>query len=212
MQLRKTDYRDQEAVNSEEAPKIRCLRCFRVSRFRLIGSGAGFGSGAGSVSGSRFRAGWSSIPEQWHITQHKIDPASMGRWCPQADCGVRGPSGKRGINRGGWIAESVEQPRSRDRDRATPNRTRYTLTLSRIAISLMLTPWRTSQSQMYSLAKVFKLIDRLIRPFDREFVPPRFNPSPDPLTRRLDRPREPVQPRSRRPGLLPSSPLIDSPE
>ena len=79
--------------------------------------------------------------------------------------------GNNGIKRGRRTASSG-QLFSWARARDTPNCTRRAVTPSRIAIALMHTPWRTSQSQTYSLAMVARLSPRpnlSMRPLARFF-------------------------------------------
>jgi hypothetical protein len=127
-------------------------------------------SGRGSFRGSRFSAGWSSIPDREQTMQQKADPGRISPRCGQTDWGVNGPIGKRGTNRGSWGAflgapaesrirsssRSCKQPirdnPSRARARATPCWIRRQLKPARAAIDRMLVPRLMSSSQAYSRA------------------------------------------------------------
>ena len=98
------------------AAKSRLRRSLRVSR-PITGSGilATLTSGRGSFRGSRFSAGWSSIPDREQTMQQKTDPGRISPRCGQTDWGVNGPIGKRGTKRGSWGASPDAPPESRIR-------------------------------------------------------------------------------------------------
>jgi hypothetical protein len=170
----------------------RLRRSLRVSRLVSAfpeGTGAGFtfGSGRGSVLGSRFSAGWPSIPDLEQTMQQKIEPGRIGPRCGHVDCGVNGVSGKSGTSSGSRSSETahpgyaigrslvacflardrssrIRDASSRRRALATPSCTRRQPSPTRRAISLIGWPRRTSSSQSDSAASASAAAP-LVRPW-----------------------------------------------
>ena len=160
-------------AGSRWAAKSRFRRSLRVSR-PITGSVilAALTSGRGSSRGSRFSAGWSSIPDREQTMQQKTDPGRISPRCGQTDWGVNGPIGKRGTNRGSWGAcpgtslksrvcnpsrirkQPLRDDTSRARARAAPCCIRRQLKPSRAAIDRVLVPRLMSSSQAYSRASI----------------------------------------------------------